>query len=227
MKQVLSIFILAGMAPQFAQAVEVRQPMPYNQEATQKLQKKIDSMEHAIQLLTPEFLTVINDRITQGADPNIGYTAVIPLEKDGGEVGNKKIFAPLLCYLVMGPALADLRKLDLTLIEKVTKNALEHGADPNTQDSLSGRFGKSVLGEAIHRGSPAQVQMLLDYGATLSGVVTRRGDTPEIVLERDIMIAKDALPREKNPSARLRTQNDIRRAEQILDILKKATQQKS
>jgi hypothetical protein len=224
-----SILIISGMAIGSIQAAEVKQPIQYNKEATQKLQEKIHSMETGAQLLTSEFLTIIDKLITEGADPNIGYAVELETYDYTKDVAgpNKKIFSPLLGYLVIGPALVGLHKnLDLALIETVTKNALKHGADPNTQDDMAGLFGKSVLGEAIHRGSPAQVQMLLDHGATLSGIQTRRGDIPEVVLARDIMILKDALPHEKNPSAYLRTQNDIRRSEQILNILK-AAQRKS
>ena len=218
MHKILSILFISSIAIGSVQAATTKQQAQYNAEATQKLQQKINFMEDRIELLTPEFLTTINALIDQGADPNIGHTLVF---------GGEKIFSPLLDELVTGPGLVERYKnLDVALMERVTKNALEHGADPNAQDYRGGYFGKSVLGQAIKRGSPAQVQMLLDYGATLSGIQTRRGDTPEIVLERDIMIGKEALQREKDPSAHLRTQNDIVRMEQILDILKTAAQKK-
>jgi ankyrin repeat protein len=224
MNKIFSVFILAGIASCSARAAELKKAVQYNHEATQKLQGTINSMAIGIQLLTPELLRAINALIDQGADPNIGHT--VELETDVAE-SNKKVFSPLLCYLVIGPALVGIYKdLDLALMETVTKNALEHGADPNTQDDMAGYFGTSVLGEAIHRGSPAQVKILLEHGATLSGIRTSRGDTPEVVLARDIMILKDALPHEKNPYARLRAENDITRMEQILDILKTAQQKK-
>jgi hypothetical protein len=175
----------------------------YNQEATQKLQAKIDSITNGNGFVVAQVLKTIDELINQGADPNIDHSATMAP------------FEPILSYLSVGS-----RADDIVLVEKVTENLLERGANPNFKDSA----GNSILQNATLYGTARQVQLLIEYGADVS---VKNGSGKSIMEALDAAIADEKSRLERLTQTMIpRAQDHIKRLEQLLEILKTAEQKK-
>jgi hypothetical protein len=225
MQKIFSILVLASVAFCPVQAVRIKPSMKYNKEATQKLQEKLNSIKSDTEVITSDFLKVADQLITQGADPNIyGGRGVPAYDAIQGFIGTE--YKAFLSYLVSGSD--QIQNPDIALIEKVTKNALDHGANPNA-DVRSGPGPKhgndTIFGYATIFGLPIQVRLLIEYGADVSAKDADSGETARTILEGIIKREKEELS--DLPQAFMsKQQEDIARMEQIQDILKAAEQKK-
>jgi len=215
MNKIFSILLLAGIIPQFTYTIDTKKRI-YRKEVTQKLQEKLDSVKSDVEIINPDFLRVVDQLITEGADPNIsGGVGVPAYHAEHGFIGINK--NTLLYHLIRG---ADrIHNPDEALIEKVTKNALAHGADPN-----------AVFEAAVVFGLPGQVQSLIEYGADVSSKNPDSDEPALTILERIINREKEEVSQmianQVHQSFILKQQADIARMEQIRDILKAAEQKK-
>lgn len=215
MNKIFSILLFAGIIPQFTYTIDTKKRI-YRQEATQKLQEKLDTVKSDSDIIKPDFLRVVDQLITEGANPNIsGGVGVPAYHAEHGFIEINK--NTLLYHLVSG---ADrIHNPDEALIEKVTKNALAHRADPNT-----------VFEHAVVFGLPGQVQSLIEYGADVLSKNPDSGETSLTILERIINREKEEISQmvsnQVHQSFISKQQADIARMEQIRDILKAAEQKK-
>jgi len=197
MKKIFSVLILVSIAPWPTQAYGVNQSMQYNQEATQKLKSAINALKAEEEVGSIEFLKTVDTLVTQGADPNVG--------REGAPDG-------LLIFLVSAPMFN--KNLDRALQEKVVKNVLEHGANPNISSDRA-----SAMHYAIGAGSSgAVIKLLIEHGVNLSEK-SKFGKTPLEMVESDLQEQKDGLEYLQHKTVP-NTQKNITRMRQILDTIK-------
>lgn len=218
MNQIFSTLIFAGIIPWSAQAVEVKQPVQYNPEATQKLQEKINSIkfpEEYAKIGSVEFLKSVDELLSQGADPNVTR------EIDKNDTLVALLFGVPFVYIYsydqMHPTTST---LNFSVLEKTIKYSLERGARLDIQ----GDKGAKNLHLAVTMGTPTMVKLIVDHGVDITQK-NNEGSTVLTALERDIQETKDELST-MSESDRFSVQKNLTRMEQIRDILRTAEQKK-
>ena|ERR1700722_11795798 len=200
MNKILSVLILANITAGTIQAVEVKQSMKYNKEATQQLQEKLNAMKSETEFATAEFLTSVDQLILQGADPNIASQI------------DKSVS---LMHLLFGVPILN-KQVNLPMLEDILTNAFKHGAKLD----ISGEVSDNILHYAIFQGSPVMIKIAIASGANASAK-DAQGDTPLTHVER--MIKQfDEWPKEEKQ----KLQDTIHRFKKIRELLKTAEQKK-
>src|ERR1700722_12899747 len=209
MKKILA-GILLSIATLSVQAAEVKQPMQYNQEATQKLQQKLNTLGSDPDkiLADIEFFKTMDQLILQGADPNTYREH--DKDNDKNTTATALLFAAPLMLKLLG------KNVDYPLVESMIKHALERGGSMDQK----GDRGDKVLRAVIAYGSANMVKLAIEYGADMTQK-DEDGDTPLMATEKGIQQLKGGL-KELKEVAQPQLQKDIGRLEQIRQVLNTA-----
>ncbi len=182
----------------------------YSNEATQKLQEKLNAIESEEDFTKPLFLKEIDQLIKAGANPNLSLQL-----KHKNQFGQDTVVDAIIRFLVRGPYFNE--NVDFALLENVVETALSHGAKTMVYDLED---ENPLLFHAIAIDSPGIVKLLVDYGADLS----YKNDKGNAAIDH----AKEQLNLKKTLLEQYKTRDttdvkkDIDRWQKIVDVIEQS-----
>lgn len=179
----------------------------YSNEATQKLQEKLNAIESEEDFTKSLFLKEIDQLIKAGANPNLSLQL-----KHKNQFGQDKVDDAIIRFLVRGPYFSE--NVDFALLESVVENALSHGAKTMVYDLED---ENPLLFHAITIDSPGIVKLLVDYGADLN-YKNDKGSSAIDHAKEQLNLKKTLLEQYKTRDT-TDVKNDIDRWQKIVDVI--------